>query len=96
MAAEAGLRVRNPPVATRVSGSAIDLLLTYSRVPVAVHVLAGFTADSDHTMVVGKLPLELRLGYDALIGRVVWASTGEWGNVGFLPRHASVLDGIQR
>ncbi|CAK0864232.1 unnamed protein product, partial [Prorocentrum cordatum] len=78
MATEAGLELLNPRVPTHVSGTTVDVVLAASNVPMQVRVLDMFVAASDHKMVFGSLPHNLTLRYDAVVGRVSWASTEEW------------------
>eukprot|EP00959_Pyramimonas_sp_CCMP1952_P267048 5583339-Pyramimonas_sp.AAC.1 len=53
-------------------------MLSAPRVPLTVCILPEFIAESDHKMVIGKLPIAIAYSYGHSTGRVMWASAAEW------------------
>ena len=76
-----GLEACNPQVATHVSGTSIDLIMSHFTQPVPVEVLEEDVGFSDHRMVLGKVPLAVQFSFENTIGRVLWAHGDAWDTV---------------
>ena len=72
------MEVRNPPMATHESGSAIDTILAETRTQCDVRVIAEKIAGSDHRMVVGMVNCAVLCHAAYAIGKVKWKCAGEW------------------
>jgi len=76
-----GLEARNPQVATNVSGTSLDLIMSHFTQPVRVEVLGEDVGFSDHRMVLGKVPLAVQFSFQNTIGRLLWAHGDAWDTV---------------
>jgi hypothetical protein len=74
----AGLAPYNSAVQTHSSGTLIDLGIGRADQPIPVRTLPRRIADSDHHVVIAKVPAAVRLNYEQGLGRVMWASGKEW------------------
>ncbi|CAE8605722.1 unnamed protein product [Polarella glacialis] len=63
---------------SHVSGAAIDLILGRGGMPLPVAVLPERVADSDHHIVIARLPAKISLDYGHGIGRVSLADSEAW------------------
>ena len=76
-----GLEARNSQVATNVSGTSMDLIMSHFTQPVRVEVLEEDVGFSDHQMVLGKVPLAVQFSFQNTIGRIFWAHGDAWDTV---------------
>ena len=73
-----GLVAFNPPVPTHSSGTCLDLIMGRPSKPLKVTVVPDRIGLSDHLLVKATVEISMLARPEACLGRVAWATKGNW------------------